>query len=323
MSRRRSGWLNFPADISPDLPEPRHRSKIRPDAALDMEEYLHYSNPTNGGIGIIVPGSLLLIPPPHELPEGCIWLDKPVDGFAGSRRERVFSPAFYADLLADEFGISVVLHTLATVSHAVAYDPAPFCDRDITVDDLLGGGGLCGQLQGVDKLLTLISAAEPRAVAVHGAPDGSGVLTGPLLTVLAVVLLRQHGFPSASSAVAWLLMANPSPDATEAEEVSRGLEGLTLIRSMSAQAHGPKTPSSAAAAAAAAEAVWLLRRTLSAPAAKDFARSASAAAGVLGGSAAAGAPLGAGEAGGQLLARSLSAEGHTQLGGHSQLGWRA
>ncbi len=258
---RHSGWLNFPADISPDLPEPRPRSKIRPDAALDMEEYLHYSNPTNGGIGIIVPGRLFLIPPPHELPEGCIWLDKPAEGCSMSMGQRVFSPAFYADLLADEFSVSCLLRPTSSNS-GTAYDTAPFQAREIAVEDLSGsyGGGLRGQLQGVDKLLTLVSAAQPRALAVHGAPEDCGG-TGPLLALLAVVLLRRHGFPSASSAVAWLLMANPSPDATAAAaaEVSRGLEGLSLIpaRSQSAQV---LSACAAAAEAEATEAVWLLRR---------------------------------------------------------------
>ena len=61
-------------------------------------------SPINGGVSIVVPGRILLLPAPAgDLPEGTHWAD---DG--GPSRRRRFSAAFYAELLRD-MGVTVLI----------------------------------------------------------------------------------------------------------------------------------------------------------------------------------------------------------------------
>ena len=70
-------------------------------AGCELDEYLHYADPANGSVSIVVPGRLLFMPSPANLPDGCDWMD-----IGDTRR---FSPAFFADLLASEFGAALLL----------------------------------------------------------------------------------------------------------------------------------------------------------------------------------------------------------------------
>jgi hypothetical protein len=263
------------ANISPDVPSPPcPRPAARDDApapaasgALDMEEYMHYALAANGGVRVVVPGRLLFLPPPRTLPAGRAWLD---GGGGGGRR--AFSAGFYAELLADDFGLGL----LVRAGRPDAYDPAPFLARGAAVEDLpLGRGGAGGLLRRVDRFLTLAAAA-PGAVAVHGGEEeGEEGAEGPLVPVLAAALLRLHGFPAAAAAVAWLRMACPCAGGGGGE-VLRDLEELAAAaaaaRRRASDAGGPEKGAAAAAAAG-----WLLRRALSAPEAEAAAAAAGGA----------------------------------------------
>ena len=84
---RQHGWVDFTsgdADV---------------DRCIDLSEYLHYDSPTNGALHVVVPGMLLAIACPRDLPACATWSDG-----GGARR---FAPAFYADIFAD-FGVRLV-----------------------------------------------------------------------------------------------------------------------------------------------------------------------------------------------------------------------
>ena len=191
---RSLSWINFTQDL--DF-----------DQCIDMQEYLHYDNPANGSLHVIVPGKLLAFPCPEELPYGGEWADE-----GGARR---FSAGYFADILAD-FGVQTV-----TRCGGAPYGAGALEQRRIGVEDLpvSGGGagddrvGTGGMMRAVDRFLTLMRLS-PGAVAMHGAgPDGSLGPAGRLLTE--AYLIRCHGFEGAEAA-AWLAMVHPDAAARAA-----------------------------------------------------------------------------------------------------------
>ena len=98
-------------------------------AVLDVEMAAHYAMAANGGIDVLVPGKLLLIPSPCQLPHGCDWLDDCEPEKPPSRR---FSAAFLADLLAD-LGASAAV----CLGRTDGRDAAALRGRGLDVHDLL------------------------------------------------------------------------------------------------------------------------------------------------------------------------------------------
>jgi hypothetical protein len=167
------GWLDFGDTPSED--------------AIDMTERLHYDNPANGELHVVVPNRLLAFPSPHDLPDGRDWQDE-----AGARR---FSPAYLADILRD-FDVAVALCCTGS-SRSAPYDPAPLAERGVAVEALRGDHLLAAG----DRLLTLARAA-PGAIALHGAGGWEEGL------LLAAYLVRLHSFP-ARQALAWVHLTHP------------------------------------------------------------------------------------------------------------------
>jgi hypothetical protein len=190
---RNLGWLDLTSDgdIS--------NSGSSPKDSIDMDEYSHYTDPANGGLHTIVPGRLLFIPSPMNLPDGRCWMDMD-DG-------RRFSPDFFADLLASEFRTALVVG-LRNEGSVTEYDASAFEERGIAVEDIPMGelGAPHHLLAAADRLLALLRSA-PGAVAVH--VQGLGACGGGSAGVLlATGLIRVFGF-SAGEAAAWLRMVCP------------------------------------------------------------------------------------------------------------------
>jgi hypothetical protein len=158
------------------------------DAAIDMEEHLHYDSVANGQVHVIVPDKLLAFPSPSDLPEGSAWMDE-----GGTRR---FSPSYYADILSD-FDVAVVL-CCARTGGDISYDPAALgVAAEVLTADARSGRLLAAG----DRMLTLARAV-PGAIALHGT---GGWEEGLLLSTY---LIRLYSFP-ARQALAWARMTHP------------------------------------------------------------------------------------------------------------------
>ena len=184
---------------------------------FDIDEYNHYADPANGGIRIIVPGRLIFMPSPLDLPEDRDWMS--IDG------HRRFSPAFYADLLEAEFSTSIVLR-LSYEGDPIEYNPAAFEDRGIAVEGVpLGPRGAAQHhlLSAADRLIANLRGA-PGMVAVH--TRSAGVDAGDCAgTLLATGLMSVFGF-GAGDAAAWLRLTCPPPCAAPAQ-LSTVFHGVT------------------------------------------------------------------------------------------------
>jgi hypothetical protein len=172
------GWLDFS-----DAPS---------EAAIDMQEHLHYASVANGELHVVVPNKLLAFRSPTDLPDGRAWMDD-----CGTRR---FSPSYYADILSD-FDVSVVL-CCGGASASPPYDASALLERGVGVEVLAADVRSGRLLADTDRVLTLARAA-PGALALHGA---GGWEEGLLLSAC---LIRLHRFP-ARQAMAWARMAHPA-----------------------------------------------------------------------------------------------------------------
>jgi hypothetical protein len=190
------GWLDFELPSSQATLSTTDESRAQPAPAIDMNEYLHYDDPANGGFHLIVPDRLILFPEPHPTPDGSTWHDD-----AGARR---FSPAFFADLFPD-FGVALVLRVASRRAPLPPLAPfaAPFAERGIAVEDLPLDTDGANLLRSIDRFLFL-ARRSPGAIAVHGGRAG----LGPAAPLVAACLITQHGF-RAAAAVAWLHIAHP------------------------------------------------------------------------------------------------------------------
>ena len=181
---RHAGWIDA--------------SSAGADAALDMDMAAHYAAPANGGVHVVIPGRLLLLPTPRPLPADRPWADDVADGRPTARR---FSAAFLADLLAEGLGASAVV----SVGRVGGSDAAAFRARGLDVHGLgldLRRPALLGAM---DRLLA-VSRAAPGAVGLWGW-DGAGA--GRVVEALAAAwLMREFGF-CAGGAAAWVRMVWP------------------------------------------------------------------------------------------------------------------
>ncbi len=161
------------------------------EAAIDLEEYIHYDCVANGQLHVVVPDKLIAFPSPIDLPDGRTWMD--VDG------ARHFSPSYFAELLG-EFNVAVVL-CCARTGGDIAYDPAALAERGVATEVLTTDARSGRLLAAGDRMLTLARAV-PGAIALHGA---GGWEEGLLLSTY---LIRLHAFP-AREALAWARMTHP------------------------------------------------------------------------------------------------------------------
>ena len=182
-----------------DLRWVRTASGDSDEPTLDVEMASHYAHPANGGVHVLVPGRLVLVPPPAQLPDGQAWADDVSEADGPSTRR--FGAGFLADLLAD-LDVSAV----ACLGRTGESDAATMSARGLDVHDL----GLDPQrpalLGAMDRLLA-VSRAAPGAVAVFGYSNGDAVVG----TLAAAWLMAEHQFEEAAAA-AWLRMVCPRLD---------------------------------------------------------------------------------------------------------------
>jgi hypothetical protein len=188
------GWLKLNSKFQFSV---RRQSPSEIDLdTIDMEEYVHYDSPVNGNLHVLVPEKLLVFNCPTELKDGALWSD--------SDAVRYFSAAYYADIFGD-FGVSVVVRACGHESAGAVYDPMPFMDKGIDVEDLpLDADSCIPTLAWIDRFLALARHA-PGAIAVHGGPDGLGAAG----TLIAAHLISAHQF-RAKDAIAWVRMIHPA-----------------------------------------------------------------------------------------------------------------
>ncbi len=159
-----------------------------------MAEYEHYDNPLNADLHEVVPGKLLAMRGPRDLPEGSLWED--VARADGGFSHREFSPAYCVEALA-QFEVSVVVRL-----NAPYYDAGPLRAAGIAVADLFFEDCTPPPVDVVAKFLAIAEGVEG-AVAVH-CKAGLG-RTG---TLIGLYLMKHHGF-SAREAMGWIRIVRP------------------------------------------------------------------------------------------------------------------
>ncbi len=174
-----------------------------------MQEYLHYDNPANGLLHVIIPSKLIAFQRPSSAPvSNGRWAD--VDG------KRLLSPAFFAEILYGDFEVELVVRC-ETFDPELAsneldgtsrggYDDGAFEEWGVAVEWLSAGGaeGAAG-LRDMDRFLTLARLA-PGTIAIHGG-EGAALGRGGELLVVSLLVSR-YGF-DAAAALAWLRIAHP------------------------------------------------------------------------------------------------------------------
>ena len=182
------GWLSewYPRNVTSRTPP-----------CIDMNEFLCYDDPCNGGFHAIIPGRLFVFNCPTDLPEDPnsveILPGMDVDG------ERLFDGSFYANLWPD-LDIALVVQCCGDDE----YDASKFKDFDIPVEQMnVNDGGKSGLLQHFDRFLTLARLA-PGALAIHGDRTGLGLAEA----LICSLLMREYHF-DAKAAVAWISMVHP------------------------------------------------------------------------------------------------------------------
>jgi cell division cycle 14 len=174
------------------------------DDGFDYEEYMHYDNPINGDLHVIVPEKLVAMKGPVDLPNGKVWQDT-------AQGTRDFSAEHYAQVLLD-FDVCAVVRL-----NEPRYATGPFRAAGIAVADMLfddcrpppdavvakflllaetaqgGGGGALQGGAGADG--DAAGAAPDEVVRAHGAA-GHGLAADRALGIChrrAAALPLRHG----------------------------------------------------------------------------------------------------------------------------------
>ena len=161
---------------------------------FDVDEYRQLDSPLNADLHEVVPGKIVMMRGPRDLPGGVPWRDVPKEDGRFGHRE--FSPGHYADILAQ-------LDVCAVVRCSTpAYDREGFERAGIAVVDLCCEDGVAPPIDVVSKFLA-VAEELPGAIAVH-CESGRG-RSG---TLMALYLMKHHGF-SAREAMGWLQIVRP------------------------------------------------------------------------------------------------------------------
>ncbi len=170
------GWVDFGPD------------------GFDVTEYKQLDDPLNADLHEIIPGKLLAMRGPRDLPEDVMWLD--VASEDGSFGHREFSPAHYAAILS-QFDVQAVVRC-----NAPQYDRVGFEAAGILVVDLVWEDCSPPPVEIVAKFLA-VAERLPGALAVHC----SGGL-GRSCTLVGLYMMKHHGF-TAREAIGWMRIVRP------------------------------------------------------------------------------------------------------------------
>ncbi len=157
-------------------------------------EYQHLDSPLNADLHEVVPGKLVLMRGPRDLPGGALWLD--ATRADGGIMHRDFSPAHCADILS-QLDVQAVVRCNAPVYDRICFEEAGIAVVDLCCED--------GAPPPVDVIAKFLAIAErlPGAIAVH---CRSGL--GRSCTLAALYMMKHHGF-SAREAMGWLRIVRP------------------------------------------------------------------------------------------------------------------
>ena len=159
---------------------------------FDVDEYRQLGSPLNADLHEVVPGKIVMMRGPRDLPGGVPWRDVPKEDGRFGHRE--FSPGHY---------ILAQLDVRAVVRCSTpAYDREGFERAGIAVVDLCCEDGVAPPIDVVSKFLA-VAEELPGAIAVH-CESGRG-RSG---TLMALYLMKHHGF-SAREAMGWLQIVRP------------------------------------------------------------------------------------------------------------------
>ena len=202
------------------------------DDGFDYEEYMHYDDPRNGDLHVIVPNRLIAMKGPMDLPDGRLWRDTP----QGSRD---FAPVHVAQVLRD-FDVSAVVRLNEARYEATALRAAGIAVADMPFDDCRPPPDAV-----VAKFLLLAESA-PGALAVH-CKAGLG-RTG---TLIGLHLMKTYGL-TARQAMGWLRMVRAGSVIGEQQQYLCDVEPA-IARMRARPAVMAEAAEAAAAAAAQAE----------------------------------------------------------------------
>ena len=178
---------------------------------FDLEEYMHFDSPLEADLHEIIPGKLVAMRGPVEIPDEMLWTDVNTKDNVFSHRD--FSPAHYVDILR-QFDVQVVVRL-----NEPRYSKDAFTRAGIAVADLFFPDCTVPPMDVVAKFL-LIAEKVPGAVAVH-CKAGLG-RTG---TLIGLYLMKHHGF-SAREALGWLRIVRPGSVIGPQQGFLCELEGL-------------------------------------------------------------------------------------------------
>jgi hypothetical protein len=171
-----------------------------------IDEHIHYYGNVNGNVHIVIPGKLVVLPDPDDLPDGQRWLDTP----SATGPTRAFSARYYADLLVDlDIRLVANLGFGAASGNAGAACAAAFEAAGVAYeDDLLPAGDVAELMRGHDRLLTLSHAIADAGGAIALQCSDTAAARTVARTVVTAVLMEEEGF-GAAEAEAWLRLTCP------------------------------------------------------------------------------------------------------------------
>ena len=177
---------------------------------FDAYDYATLDDPLNADLHEIVPGKLVAMRGPKDLPDGQLWTDVMRDG---EFSHRDFSPQHYAQIL-QQFDVQAVVRL-----NEPHYARASFAAAGIAVADLSFEDCTAPPVDVVAKFFA-IAEALPGALAVH-CKAGLG-RTG---TLIALYMMKHHGF-TAREAMGWLRIVRPGSVIGEQQDFLCAREAL-------------------------------------------------------------------------------------------------